>query len=281
MLRDSRVHIGNQTAFSAPPLVPFLFAVEHGFDAFEFFPDGVPPYAGWSATDLPPTTRAFVRGKAAEEGIRLSVHASLTCDLRTASGRNIFERDADFARDIGARVVVVHIDPTDVEAFAEAVLAVVDPLASAGILLSIENTVGSGPDDFNTLFRTLQSLDRARACHVGMCLDIGHANLHPSTRNRYLDYLDRLSSGVPIGHLHVHENWGDRDSHMTLFTGHAGRDPSGVEGLARRLSRRGFEGSWVMEQWPEPSSLLSVARDRCLAILKVSANEERTIAIGP
>jgi hypothetical protein len=34
-----RIRLGNQTSFSAPPLVPFRFACEHGFEAFEWFPD--------------------------------------------------------------------------------------------------------------------------------------------------------------------------------------------------------------------------------------------------
>jgi sugar phosphate isomerase/epimerase len=94
-----------------------------------------------------------------------------------------------------------------------------------------------------------------------MCLDIGHANLCASTRNDYLGYLDRLDLRVPIIHLHVHENWGDCDSHLPLFTGPAGRDGAGVRGFIERIKRRNYSGSIILEQWPHPPSLLNQARE--------------------
>ena len=71
-----------------------------------------------------------------------------------------------------------------------------------------------------------------------MCLDIGHANLCQATRNQFLRYLDGLDPAVPIIHLHVHENFGDSDSHLTLFTGPAGVDDSGVRAFLERLRQR-------------------------------------------
>jgi sugar phosphate isomerase/epimerase len=273
--------IGNQTAFSAPPLVAFGYAIKHGFDAFEFFPDGGPSGRGWAAVDLSAHTRAFIRAKAAQHGIRLSVHASLAADPRTAEGTEAFDRDADFARDIGARTVIIHLVPSDLDAFAEGTLAVLDRLVPAGMILSIENTVAMAPEDFDVLFARLGKLDPPRAQHIGMCLDIGHANLHAGTRNDYLAYVDRLSPRVPIVHVHAHENRGDRDSHMTLFTGHAADDPSGVEGVVRRLHQRRFAGSLILEQWPEPPSLLLTARDRLRAMIElITADERRTCGIG-
>jgi sugar phosphate isomerase/epimerase len=97
---------------------------------------------------------------------------------------------------------------------------------------------------------------------VGLCLDVGHANLCAETRNDYLAYVDRLAPEVVISHVHLHENWGDEDSHLTLFTGPAGRDPAGVEGLVDRLVRRGFAGCIILEQWPDSPALLDLARDR-------------------
>jgi sugar phosphate isomerase/epimerase len=109
-----------------------------------------------------------------------------------------------------------------------------------------------------------------RARSVGLCLDIGHANLFEGTRNDYLGYLDRLSARVPIVHVHAHENRGDHDSHMTLFTGPAGENPLGIEGLVRRLIERSYSGSIIFEQWPRPASLLATARNRLRAIIEVA-----------
>jgi hypothetical protein len=62
--------------------------------------------------------------------------------------------------------------------------------------------------------------------------------------------------------LHLHENYGDRDSHLTLFTGPSRDNTTGLEGLIDRLARRGFAGSAILEQWPWPPSLLVDARKR-------------------
>jgi sugar phosphate isomerase/epimerase len=100
-----------------------------------------------------------------------------------------------------------------------------------------------------------------------MCLDVGHANLCDVTRNDYLGYLDRLASGTPVSHVHLHENWGDQDAHLTIFTGPSAHDVAGVEGLISRLVRRGFAGCMILEQWPRPPLLLDTARGRLLELL--------------
>ena len=74
-------------------------------------------------------------------------------------------------------------------------------------------------------------------------------------------YLDALTPIVPLAHLHLHENFGDRDSHLPLFTGPARDNPSGIQGMVERLERRGFAGCAILEQWPQPPSLLVEARD--------------------
>jgi sugar phosphate isomerase/epimerase len=156
------------------------------------------------------------------------------------------------------------------QAFGRAVLLLAAPLQAVGLQLSLENIIATAPEDINALFADLRARDQVRARSVGLCLDIGHANLFEGTRNDYLGYLDRLSDRVPIVHVHLHENRGDHDSHMMLFTGPAGENPLGIEGLARRLIERSYSGSIIFEQWPRPSSLLSMARNRLRAIIEVA-----------
>jgi hypothetical protein len=55
---------------------------------------------------------------------------------------------------------------------------------------------------------------------------------------------------VPIIRAHEHENEGDRDGHLPLFSGPAGRDSAGIAGLIGRLIGRAFDGCIILEQWP-------------------------------
>ena len=259
-----RLRIGNQSAFSASSLLaPFEFALEHGFDAFEFFPDG------WSEKDLDASMRARIRRLARERDVRLSVHAGLKATPIDPEGLVLLDRDILLARDLDARVVNIHLDLfRGMEAFVSGVLAVVDTLGSLGIDLAIENTPMTGPDAFNELFDHLGALGLRHRCEVGICVDLGHANICEATRNDYLKFIDALNATVPIVHVHAHENWGDRDSHLTLFTGPSASDPRGVQGWLERLHARGFVGSVILEQWPQPPTLLV---DACTKLREMAA----------
>jgi sugar phosphate isomerase/epimerase len=272
MAASPPIFIGNQTAFFATPLQPFDFAVEHGFDAFEFFPDSRSTGSGWTVADLSPAVRARIRVTAKERGMRLSVHASISSDPLTANGRERFGLEMDFASEIGARILNLHFPSTDVYAFGRCVLALVPLLAAADLVLSLENTPPTAPEDFNAFFARLQLDDPVAARSIGMCLDIGHANLHSGTHNDYLAYLDRVSAHVPIVHVHAHENRGDADSHLTLFTGPTREDSAGLERLVRWLLGRGYSGSVILEQWPDPPELLSIARDRLRSIIEKASS---------
>jgi sugar phosphate isomerase/epimerase len=252
------IRVGNQSAYSAFPLTgPFDFALAHGFDAFEWFPDKRPDGAGWVATDIAPAERQRLRDQARDAGVRLSVHAPVDADPLVPRTHRDLEDSLRLAVDLGAGLLNVHFsDPRRAEELAHALGPWIERCGISGVKLAIENVPATGPEDFNRLFALLPRNG------VGMCLDIGHANLHPGTVNDYIGYVDRLRPDVPITHLHLHENHGDRDSHLVLFTGPAAHDSSGVEALIDRLARRGFDGSGILEQWPRPPELLVKARER-------------------
>jgi sugar phosphate isomerase/epimerase len=266
MAEGARFFIGNQTAFFASPSEPFAFAARHGFDAFEFFPDRGPMGRGWSADDVTAAERRAFRQTAQERGLRLSVHAGLDVGLLDANGGTTLTRDIQLARDIGAQLLNLHLVPGEVEGCCRAARALVGMLQPLGMTLALENTIAVGPDEVNRLFEQLRTPAMGCPGGVGLCLDIGHANLYRGTHNDYLAYLDRLGEHVPIVHAHLHENWGDRDSHLTLFTGPSGTDPAGVAGLLARLRQRHYRGSLILEQWPTPASLLLVAQGRLRAL---------------
>jgi sugar phosphate isomerase/epimerase len=199
----------------------------------------------------------------------MSVHAPWHANPLRAENGNMLHGCLGFALETGAALLNIHIYAEEgIGAYARAILPLIRRTAGAGLKLSVENTTLAPPEDFNMLFSALRRLRGVKTGHVGMCLDIGHANLCPSTRNDYLGFVDRLDPLVPIIHLHMHENYGDRDSHLPLFTGPAGENPEGIRGLLERLKVRGFTGSIILEQWPEPRWLLDLARERLSEMLR-------------
>lgn len=263
MDKDLRIRIGNQTAFSASALMePFEFAIRNGFEAFEWFPDKKEWGGGWDESCLDTQACADIRSAAVRHGIRMSVHARWQANPLQAAAWPLLLRDLQLALDLGASLLNIHFyGQQGVEAYVRAIEPLWRRAAETGLQLSIENTVESSPEEFNELFARLERQYSGAAGHVGMCLDIGHANLYGATRNNYLEFIDRLTPSVRINHLHIHENWGDSDSHLPLFHGPAGSNPAGVLGLSARLRKRNYAGSIILEQWPQPPTLLVQARD--------------------
>jgi sugar phosphate isomerase/epimerase len=264
------IHIGNQTAFSAASLLdPFEFALANGFDAFEWFPDKKADGAGWDEADLNLAQRSQIRERARAAGMRLSVHARWQANPLDPTAFPLLLKDIELARDLGAVLLNLHLYAEQgIAAYVQAILPLVRLTADAELELSIENTPHHAPDDFNRLFAQLRAAASSLPLsHVGMCLDLGHANLSAATRNDYLKFIDLLDPQVPINHLHLHENWGDADTHLTVFTGPSAENDSGIRGLLDRLRRRRFAGSMILEQWPQPPELLNQARNRLLELM--------------
>jgi sugar phosphate isomerase/epimerase len=265
-MREQRVRIGNQSAGSAKRLAePFEYAVENGFDAFEWFLGQRRTDGAWEAAELGPDERRDIGRTAAENDIRLSVHAPWWLDPFQPEGQEHLARSLDFAVDVGASNLNIHLAPDrGVDAFERALRPLLRRLSGLLVQLSIENVPLAGPEDFNRLFSILAATGLAGNGLVGMCLDLGHANLYPPLANDYLGYIHRIGPHVPIVHLHLHENYGDGDAHLTPFSGPSARDASGIEGFVGLMKRRGFSGCGILEMWPDPPSLLNRARDRLL-----------------
>jgi phosphoglucan,water dikinase len=273
----SRIRIGNQTASSAPALmVPFEYAVENGFDAFEWFPDRNSSGSGWDVGDVDSETRNRIRSTALRHDVRLSVHVPWQANPLKPEAQPLLHGSLDFAMEIGASLLNIHLYAEEgPDAYLSAIAQLTGRLPEAGIRLALENTPLTTPRHFNEFFARLRELQPPGADCVGMCLDIGHANLSASTRNDYLRYFGELDPRVPIIHLHAHENWGDRDSHLPMFTGPAGKDSTGIRVLLERLTKRNFSGSIILEQWPDPPGLLNMARDRLNCLLDESPPRTR------
>jgi sugar phosphate isomerase/epimerase len=242
---------------------PFEYAVKNGFDAFEWFPDKHNINEGWDVSDMDSQTRLYIRNIADNHDIALTVHASLQAEMCDPERIDIMLKNIEFAQEIGATLINTHLCiEKGVEHYVDAVSPVVRETEKAGLRMAIENTVFTIPKDFNRLFEIISERKIASTERFGMCLDIGHANLSSFSRNDFLKFLDLLNPGIPILHIHMHENFGDSDSHLPLFTGPSGENVSGITGFVNRMKRRDFTGSIIFEQWPDPPVLLNEARDR-------------------
>jgi sugar phosphate isomerase/epimerase len=265
---SSGIRIGNQTNCHVPARLPYEFAVRHGFDAFEWFSDK--GRAGWCEDDMTPAERRQLLAASQAGGMLFSVHAPVAADPTTHAGAAAIRRSIQFAGDVAAAVVNLHLFPEPgARPFAESLGPLLEAARAADVRLSLENTPQTSPDHFNAVFGVLSAMPET-AGRVGMCLDSGHANLFAGTRNDYLRFVDLLGDHVPIIHWHAHENWGDRDSHLPLFTGPSGRDDRGLRELVRRLQGRGFSGSVVLEQWPQPPGVLVQTRLRLRHLLELA-----------
>jgi sugar phosphate isomerase/epimerase len=277
------IRIGNQTAISCGDrLGPFEFALSNGFDAFEWFADKKTHsdgrVAGWDESDMDAELRAWIRETGQAHGVLFTVHAPWQANPLHADGPLLLCRSIDFAHDIGAVLVNLHLYMDDGPAgYARSLEPVLRHAIDAGLRLSIENTPHTTPDDFNRTFACLQELEVGSPAHVGMCLDIGHANLCAVTHGDFVRFMDELSPAVPISHLHVHENHGDADSHLTLFTGPARKDDSAIRAFLDRLRERGYDGAMILEQWPHPPELLVTAATRLRAMLACAPGENGAV----
>ncbi len=261
------MRIGNQTAYTALTLLePFEFAIRSGFKAFEWFPDRKGT-RGWSCSDVDKDTRRYIKEKAKAHDISLSVHMPLWANpLENDSMGSIIET-LEFASHIGAVLINIHLyTEKGLDAYLEAILPIIRIASDMGIKVAVENTPTTPPGAFNRLFELIRR--REQINHVGMCLDVGHANICEETRNDYIRFIDTISSDIPIIHVHLHENYGDTDSHLPLFTGPSKENDLGIRELIKRLKHRGFRGAIIFEQWPDPPSILKEAQERLLSIIE-------------
>ena len=272
------IRIGNQTAFSAAePMAPFDFALAQGFDAFEWFADKKEnedgTWSGWDFADMAEKNRAQVKRAGKEKDILYTVHAPWQANPLQPQGLALLLKSLDFAGDIGADLVNLHLYTEEgVQVFLDRLAPIISYAAERGVRIALENTPITTPTDFREFFACLSGSELPGEA-VGMCLDIGHANLCDRTRNDFIRYLDELGTEVPIIHMHLHENYGDFDSHLPLFTGPARENDGGIRVLIERLKDRHYQGALILEVWPQPPELLTEAEQRLRPMLGGSAHQ--------
>ena len=155
--------------------------------------------------------------------LKYTIHSAYT-DLNIASFNkaiqkasiNEIERSIDFAVDIDSDIVVIH--PGIVSYTARNQVDFVYSLAIQGFMYQ----------DINLLNETLTELD------MPMTLDIGHAHTAGfAPEEMYFDC---------VKHIHVHDNPGDDDTHLTL-----GEGSLAVNDFFDVFMSKGYDGIYMLE----------------------------------
>ncbi|MDR0791374.1 MAG: sugar phosphate isomerase/epimerase, partial [Methanomassiliicoccaceae archaeon] len=95
--------------------------------------------------------------------------------------------------------------------------------------------------------------DLVDGTEVKVCFDIGHAN----TMSQIDEMMDLLSDRIK--NIHIHDNNGDNDDHMTIGDGRIDFPP-----ILKRLSK--YNGKYIIESRSLGSAVIS--RDRLKGMLK-------------
>lgn len=202
-----------------------------------------------------------IRGLIDDAGISCSVHAPI-CDwnigalsdrLRRASLEETLETISASA-ELGASTVTVHpglssmaVDGMGQQAMArarESLKAIDAASRDAGVVVAIENM----PQVPFFLGRTAADLESLiDGTDLGVCFDIGHAN----TAGQIDEMIDTF--GDRIVNVHIHDNNGKRDEHLTIGDGSID--------FPRVLGRMGwYGGNWIIESKNFESAVESQSR---------------------
>ena len=249
------------------------FALRHGFHGLE-----LGSYTFWPQA-VKAVDRRYIRLLAAGHGVDLSIHfihrgvAPASHDpARRARHLNELEETLDLARDIGARVVVVHPGPIDCTGVAparasEAVrgealanlkqfLGAIAPKAEAeGVAVCVENLSHVPGQVIQSYRELLELIEEVASPAVQITLDLGHAHLSDGITGA-------LETFAPfLRHVHIHGIDGQRD-HLEMGQG-------GVDFAQWRDRFRTYPFTMVLETRndgdPEGTALRS--RDHLKALL--------------
>lgn len=180
--------------------------------------------------------------------LQYTIHAPFMdvniASLSSKSRANSIEQIKDsinLANEIDAGVVVVHpgLVPFLLKDQPEKIYEIADKsieeLGKYSDDLGITTTIENMPafesmiyQDMNRLNETLEKFD------MGMTLDIGHAHHSGISPNEM--YFDSIK------HIHVHDNFGDDDSHLAF-----GEGSIDLKGIINDFEKKNYDGIYIIE----------------------------------
>ncbi|MGI5965141.1 MAG: sugar phosphate isomerase/epimerase family protein [Candidatus Methanomethylophilaceae archaeon] len=179
--------------------------------------------------------------------------AALTDRMREASVLEMIHT-AEVSSEIGAKLVVVHpglsslsVPGTEERAkeHAKKSLRTLDRISREyGIVFAVENMPNFPP----MLGKTAEELaELIEGTNLSVCFDIGHAN----TTNQIDSVISLL--GDRFANVHLHDNMGDTDSHLTVGDGNIDF-PKAIDALSR------YRGNYIIESKSFESAVESARR---------------------
>ncbi len=138
------------------------------------------------------------------------------------------KRALELAEQIPFRFLIQHMGMPNEESTEEkfdACMTSIEHLRAFAKPLGVTVLVENIPNELSTPHKIMEFLHQARFEDVGVCFDLGHANVMSNVPSAYETLRERIRS------VHVHDNHGDRDAH--LWPGEGSIDWKDALGLLR------------------------------------------------
>jgi sugar phosphate isomerase/epimerase len=187
--------------------------------------------------------------------------ADLTDSIREASLLEMFN-SLEVAAELGSRKVVLHpghigglgiyVRETALAHANNSLVAIIDRAQTLGLCVCLENMFPRcraffEPADFVDILQRFPDLR--------LTLDTGHANIDNPSGRRILEFIEKF--GHRIGHLHVSDNFGERDDHIPLGAG-----TIDFLKIVKALKKCGYDDTATLEIFSEDRRQLKKSRDR-------------------
>jgi sugar phosphate isomerase/epimerase len=195
--------------------------------------------------------------------------ADLTDSIREASLQEMFN-SLDVAAELGSPKIVLHpgyigglgvfVQETALAYANNSLDAIISRAEELGLCVCLENMFPRcrafvEPADFIAILQRFPKLK--------LTLDTGHANIGSRGERRILEFIKKF--GQRIGHLHISDNFGERDDHVALGAG-----TINFPKIAKALKKCGYDDTATLEIFSEDRRQLQKSRDQFDAILKNS-----------
>jgi sugar phosphate isomerase/epimerase len=195
--------------------------------------------------------------------------ADLTESIREASLLEMYN-SLEVAAELGCQKVVLHpghisgmgiyVKETALAHANNSLTAIIDRAQALGLCVCLENMFPKcrafvEPADFVEILERFPDLM--------LTLDTGHANIGNSSGRRILEFIEKF--GRRIGHLHVSDNFGERDDHIPLGAGKID-----FLKIVSALKQCEYDDTATFEIFSEDRRELQMSRDRFDEMLKSS-----------